>query len=345
MNLKSFNFKKVSSTKLNGWFEKEEKCYSISMNKENSLIIAGSNSKIKIYKFNPKLLKMKEIQILKEHSDDVTTLSFFKTIIYSFISGSRDLTIIIWSCQQSRKDKESLKLKWISHHKIQAHSNPITCLIFNRVENLIISGSGDNNIKFWSYNFNEAKIYYQQTIQEHVNWVYSLSINNTGNKVISCGHDQLILIIEYNNESQSWIVIQKIMTQYFGYRLSFITEDIFTFQPRSQPYFEVYKLNEESKQYIKTTCIQIQGGDESCVSLFPSIYCPSKGLLLSKNGKYLNLITIYQKENKIEFLLQQSIEMDDYLLFGTMNDDGSYLISWDDTSKTIQIYAQILNFN
>ncbi|CAD8117003.1 unnamed protein product [Paramecium primaurelia] len=173
----------------------------------------------------------------------------------------------------------------------------------------------------------------QQTITDHTSSVYGLSINQQQNKVISCGCDGQILIIEQSQQDSKWIVIQKIKVETYGQRICFINDNVFIFQPYCKEQMHVYEMNNINKQYLKTKDIIVKGGTiDNC--LFPQQYIKSKCLVVNRNGKYVNLIRT--KENG-EFKTEQSIEFGNYNLFGCMSDDGQYLITWDYSSNEIQI--------
>ncbi|CAD8213064.1 unnamed protein product [Paramecium pentaurelia] len=241
-----------------------------------------------------------------------------------FISGSQDNSIIIWSMNQNNQ--------WINQQKLNGHCGTIFCLILNNNEDLIISGSSDKTIKFWIKQNQQWLC--QQTITDHTSSVYGLSINQQQNKVISCGCDGQILIIEQSQQDSKWIVIQKIKVETYGRRICFINDNVFIFQPNCKEQMHVYEMNNTNKQYLKTKDILVKGGVSDDYCLFPQQHIKSKCLVVNKNGKYVNLIRT--KENG-EFKTEQSIEFGHQNLFGCMSDDGQYLITWDYSSKEIQI--------
>lgn len=83
------------------------------------------------------------------HENFVTTLNFFSSTPMrdSFISGSSDTTIIIWSMFTKYNPKQ---LFWNPLIKLFGHQSIVLCLVLHHEENLFISGSSDYSIKFWS---------------------------------------------------------------------------------------------------------------------------------------------------------------------------------------------------
>ncbi|CAD8119142.1 unnamed protein product [Paramecium sonneborni] len=315
-NLKPFTFEliKQNTSKQNQWY------YAITFNKDCSIVAAGCEENIKVYQH--KEGKLNQIQVLSEHTKGVITLNFMRNT-NDFISGSDDSLIIIWQANGNNE--------WNCQQKLNGHSNYIYCLQVSNNDDLIISGSGDKTIKFW---IKQSQWLCQQTITDHTDSVYSLSLNDQQNKVISCSQDHQILVIEYSLLDKKWSVIQKIKIDQFGYRLCFINDSQFTFQPRCREKMYIYEIESNTKQYRKTKEITVKCGSNDDYLLFPQQYLKSKCLLVNKNGTNVNLMR--KKENG-DFIIEQSIEFDNQLIFGQLSQDGEYIITWDYVSKEIQI--------
>ncbi|CAD8187355.1 unnamed protein product [Paramecium pentaurelia] len=314
-NIKPFNYQLIQECSI----QQSDLCRAIAIDKGCSTLLVGCESLIKVFEFNQGMIK--KIQTLKQHKDWVQTLNFMHKS-KQFISGSCDHSIIIWKCNQNNQ--------WSFKQILNGHNNSIQCLIINTNEDLIISGSGDNTIKFW---INKNQWLCQQTIKEYSQSVLGLSLNQQQNRVVSCGYDYYILIIEQSEQNQEWRLIQKITIENYGFRVCFIDNNMFTFSPYNKEEISIFELNNNNKQFTKTKSIPIKSGQD-VYARFPQQYINQKSILVCKNGEYVNLIT--KKENG-EFLTEQSIhfEVDD--LYGTMSDDGVYLITWDNKSKQIQI--------
>ncbi|CAD8204816.1 unnamed protein product [Paramecium pentaurelia] len=315
-NLKRFNYNLIQKYYIQQW----EYCYAIAINQDNSIVLAGCDSKIKIFEFKQEQLI--QIQLLSDHQSNVTTLNFMKKS-NQFISGSSDNSIIIWSMDQHNQ--------WICSQKLNEHKDLINCLLLNNNEDIIISGSNDKSIKFW---IKQNEWICSQTITDHTDDVLGLSLNEKQNRVISCDKDKLILIIEQSSQDQKWSIIQQIIVDEWGLRLCFIIDNLFIFQPYHQEKMHVYELNNNNKQYSKTKEIAVKCGNNSCYYWFPQQYIKSKCLFVNKNGQNVNLI---RKNQNGDFITQQSIEFKHYYIFGQMSENGEYLITWDYDSKAIQI--------
>ncbi|CAD8099437.1 unnamed protein product [Paramecium sonneborni] len=295
-------------------------CCAVAINKDNSLVVAGCEKKIKVYEL--KQGKLHQIQLLTEHSGRVFTLNFMKQSNH-FVSGSADDQIIIWQMIQNNQ--------WTCQQKLNGHASFIWCLLLNNNEDLIISGSNDKSIKFWD---KQKGWLCQQTISDHTNSVLSISLNTQQDKLISCSYDSQILIIEKSQKEKTWKTIQSIKVDKWGSRLCFTDNNQFTFQPNSNEQMYVYEINGGDKQFVKTKEIKVYSGSNGCDLFFVQQFIKQKCLLVNKNGFYINLI---RKKQNGEFITEQKIQFNDNSIFGSISEDGQYLITWDRNQKEIQI--------
>ncbi|CAD8097019.1 unnamed protein product [Paramecium primaurelia] len=300
--------------------KQQDVCFAIAINKDYSIVVAGCDKQIKVFEL--KESKLNQLQLLSEHQLHVQTLNFMKKSNH-FVSGGNDKTIIIWQMNHNNQ--------WTCQHKLDGHSSGICTLILNDNENLIVSGSYDSSIKFWN---KQNGWLCQQTIKVHTNSVFQISLNETQDKLVSCSGDSQILVIEYSQKDQIWTVIQMIQVEQNGYRLSFVDDNQFAFQPSSKEQMHVYEINSSNQQFVKTKQITVKSDSNTCEDLFPQQYIQSKCLLVNKNGQNINLI---RKKLNGEFETVQTIQFDHHYIFGQLSNGGEYLITWDFTSKEIQI--------
>ncbi|CAD8066614.1 unnamed protein product [Paramecium primaurelia] len=315
-NIQSFKYTKLDKLSI----QQSEYCYAIAINQDCSLIAAGSNSLINIFELKQETNKL--LQILNEHQNAIFTLNFMNKS-NSIISGSCDQSIKIWNRNQ--------QLQWYCQQTLQGHSSFIYCLILNQNQDLIISGSDDTTIKFW---INKNGWNCSQTIAVHTSNVSGLSLNNTQKQLISCGDDKLILIIENLDSIQcKWNVIQQIRLEQSGYRLCFLNDNIFAFQPNSSKSMYLYEVDNITRKYTKIKNIEVKNGN-NCNYLFPQQYIKKKQLLINKNGTTINFLNVQLND---EINLIQFIDFGTKSIFGQISETGELLITWDDKSKEIQI--------
>ncbi|CAD8158121.1 unnamed protein product [Paramecium octaurelia] len=303
----------------NNSFQEQKHCRVIAANKDCSIVAFSCYSQIIINEFNQGM--MKEIQVLNEHRDYIYTLNFMKKSD-QLISGDNGGSIIIWGISNDNL--------WYSSQLIKGHNNYIMCLLMNNQEDLIISSSGDNIIKFW---INQGEWIFQQSITNHTDSVNQISLNDQQDKIVSCGYDNTILVIEYNHQNNRWIVIQNINVDCLGFRICFINNDLFSFQPYQGNLIDFYELKSETKKFTKSKTLIVNEGNDGW-QLFPQQYIKEKQLLVSKHDKFVNFIT--KSQNNI-FYVEQSIQFNTNCTFGLLSNDGEYFIIWDDQSQQIQI--------
>ncbi|CAD8204849.1 unnamed protein product [Paramecium pentaurelia] len=243
-NLNSFQFELITQNST----KQEKGCYSIAINKDNSIVLAGCDNLIKV--FENQQGNLNQIQLLSEHTTTVYTLNFMQKS-NNFVSGSHDKQIIIWQMNESNL--------WTFQQILNGHSHSIVFLLINNNENLINSSSYDNTIKFWNKQMND-------------NLTVLIKFSEQEYKLIACSNDSKILVIKFQQLENIWSVIQKIQVDQFGYRLSFINENLFTFQPECQEYMSIYEPNSTDKKFIKTKEINVKCDSNCCDNLFPQKY-------------------------------------------------------------------------
>ncbi|CAD8129733.1 unnamed protein product [Paramecium sonneborni] len=299
--------------------KEEKRCRVFTVSKDGSIVAIGCNKHIKLYQFNQGI--MKQTHILKAHKNNVNTLNFIQKS-NQLISGDDAGSIVIW---QSNNNSQ-----WNPLETIKIHNDYISCLILDNWENFFVSCSYDTTIKFW---IKQNQWICQQTIPDHTSKVYQISINDQQDKVISCGKDNEIFVIEYSQQSKIWMLIQKIKVDCYGKRLCFINNNLFTFQPCNSNLMHVYEMNKVSREFAKTQNITINQGKDN-FSFFPQQFIKQKQILVNKHSKYVYFL---RKTEKDGFKVEQSIPFKTDELFGQLSDDGEYFISWDISSKVIQI--------
>ncbi|CAD8189365.1 unnamed protein product [Paramecium pentaurelia] len=312
----------------------------------------GKPKKINKFELNRQFINVKTFEIKEQIIEQQINLNFIKPNLRPFtfelmnqntikqevgcyaIAINNDNSIVLAGCALKLSLTRCFNTKLYEEIKsfcIWKYRQTIGSLLLNNNENFIISGSYDSSIKFWN---KQNGWLCQQTIKDHTNYVYSLSLIEKQDKLISCSLDSQIFVIEYSQNDQKWNVIQKIKVEQHGRRLSFINDNQFTFQPYIQEQMHVYYINSRNQQFFKSKQITVKSGSLCCINQFPQQYLKCKCLLVNKNGYRINLI---RKLQNGDFLTEQTIKFDHPHIFGQLSDDGEYLITWDQKSKEIQI--------
>ncbi|CAD8129955.1 unnamed protein product [Paramecium sonneborni] len=150
-------------------------------------------------------------------------------------------------------------------------------------------------------------------------------MRNTNN-FLSGSSDKLIIICDriVIVGQKKWTVRQKIKVDQYGFRLCFINNNQFTFQPYCYEQMQIYQIDSNTKQYRKTKSIAVKCGSNDDSFFFPQQYLKSKCLLVNKNGNNVNLMRM--KENN-DFIIEQSIEFGHSDIYRQLSQDGEYLIT------------------
>ncbi|CAD8069406.1 unnamed protein product [Paramecium primaurelia] len=301
---------------------KEEKCLSFAFNSDSNVLVVGCNRFIKVFQFRQGQLT--QTQILDNHKDYVRCL-YFMNRSNQFISGCNDCKIMIWSC-----DSNNL---WYCQQVLEGHTDYIRAgVIMNNREDLIISGSDDRSIRFWSKKDNQW--YCKQILNGHSNEIRSISLNISSTQLISCSTGTEIFLTQYIQNNKQWCIIQIIQTNKCGYSLKFIKDDLFTYQPYDQGFLQIYKRDQENRNFQIIQELKINSKDNRW-DFFSQQLIEEKSILLHKYGNTMNIIKINQKNN--EFSVMQSIQNSDVYLYGAMTRDGKYLVTWDSDSICIRV--------
>ncbi|CAD8083300.1 unnamed protein product [Paramecium sonneborni] len=303
--------------------KKEQKCYAFTFNTKNTLLFVGLQRSLDIYSFKHGTLKYLK-QFIK-HKEQISTLNYLKRN-QSIISTSFDNSIIVWS-QNLLSSQKFIQ-------KLSKHSNGILCLAITPFEeDWIVSGSHDETIKFWSQK--QSQWICQKSIEGNDSPIWSLSMLESGVKFISLSSYYIMVFKCVNSK---WIMNQQIEHQTFGLRVCFINNGTFIFQPEYQNFFYVYTLSKNGEYYTKTPNPPDDDAEPDD-ELFPAIYNNKKSIVLLKNMNDLQIFKVQKNKDKkkTDIKFNQLIKFKVTSVYGTLTDNGEYLITWDDHSKLIQV--------
>ncbi|CAK92786.1 unnamed protein product (macronuclear) [Paramecium tetraurelia] len=307
-----FEYQLYAQLKHKGW------CQSMAFTKGNSLLFTQFKTLIKVLCIHEG--QMNQIQILSSHKTFLTTITVLQKF-NSLISTSQEGQIHVWSMVPIAKP--------IIIKKFDAPSSLVSCLLYNESYDIIITGS-NNIINFWK---NPMKWLLIQSINDHSGAVWALSLNQNENKLISCGWDKTILITARQN-NESWVVVQKIVVKDYGYRLCFLDDDYFLYQPqftRSTVLFSISDNGCKVKQVKEISLVQNQ---KDCDAFFPMQFEKQKKIILNKFGNTIMVLKVIGKE---QIQIVQFINFNSHHVFGRMSDDGEFLVIWDESSNKLQI--------
>jgi WD40 repeat protein len=159
---------------------------SLSWSRVGNKIASGSNDNtIKIW--DGKSLEL--LKTLEGHSGSVRSVSWNHDSS-QIASGSVDDTIKIWDSSTGR-----------TLHTLEEHSNSVWSVAWNHDSSKIVSGSWDETIKIWGGTRSAFSLFgggmtwkLLKTLEGHSHWVYSVSWNHDGTKIVSGSRDNTINI-------------------------------------------------------------------------------------------------------------------------------------------------------
>ncbi|MCS6903791.1 MAG: WD40 repeat domain-containing protein [Bacteroidia bacterium] len=149
--------------------------------KKSLLAIAGSDSKIRIYRFP----SLELIQVLEYHTSSVFSICFSKTeeLLYS---AGRDAYIVVWDTTSFKKVEA-----------LPAHHFAINQIALSPSGQYLASASMDGTIKLWEAPFLRLVKVVDRTREEgHVASVNRILWLSQG-QLISCGDDKMIFQWEF----------------------------------------------------------------------------------------------------------------------------------------------------
>ncbi|CAD8195832.1 unnamed protein product [Paramecium pentaurelia] len=301
-------------------------CYAIVFDKTGSIMISCNNEEIKIWNFEQGRFKL--INKYQNHKDRVTCLVYSK-LRNNFISGSYDKTIICW---QQINQKE-----WKYSQPFQQHSGTLHCLMLNKQEDQLISGGQDDSIKVWNVDFIKNELNFQYSLDKHSNSVFSFCFNSSETVMVSCGYSDFV--IWEKGIQGNWEFQYKQDVSYFGYKLHLINDQKFLWVTLNKYILVFETQNGVFQENIKKT-IKLTKNNECYDDLyFPIIQNKDKNIILVRHKHYIYLI---REENHGKFNLMASLNCQNHEIYGTMTNNGQYLVFWDKKYENYQSY-EILN--
>ncbi|CAD8210554.1 unnamed protein product [Paramecium pentaurelia] len=300
-------------------------CQAIVFDKTGSIMISCEVKKIKIWNFE--LGKLKLINTYSKHKDNVTCLVYSK-LRNNFISGSDDKTIISW---QQINQKE-----WKCSQPFQQHNDYINCLMLNKQEDQLISGGYDNSIKVWNVDFIKNELNFQYSLDHHRNIVFSFCFNSSETVLVSCGYSEFI--IWEKGVQGKWEFKYKQDVLDYGYKLHLINDQQFLWVTNSMKIDDIFVFEIQNgvvQQNIDKTIKLIQNNQCDDNLNFPIIHNKNKNIILVRHKHHIYLIS---KLNDGTFNIIASLNCQNNEIYGTMTNNGQYLLFWDNKYEKYQSY-------
>ncbi|CAD8170477.1 unnamed protein product [Paramecium octaurelia] len=296
-----------------------EQCYAIGFNNNDSIMAAGFNHCIKIWKIINGQFFDQQI-ILKGKSEvDVAVCILFSRRVNLFVYGSYDHRIGIWN--------EISDSVWNSYNsaKNMSHSGLITCVCLNQNEDCLISGSQDKSIIIWK--INGTSIEFDQQLNKHTNTVVGININSTGNEFVSMSKNQSIII--WGKLKTMWVSTQVIDQQDvdFGQIITYLSDDkLILYQHFQRIIYTRDRFGHPFSYQQKQTLDLYKNVEQNRQFLFPTIYDIKNNLIVQKYNGNVYFLVVDQDFKLINVSMQKINKNNTF--YGKLTNNGRCLVIW-----------------
>ncbi|CAD8149878.1 unnamed protein product [Paramecium octaurelia] len=305
----------------------QQSCWAIAFNYSDSIMAAGCGENIKIWDFQDKKLIDSGI-LLEGHSDFVQCLTFSKRCNW-LVSGGLDQKIICWNQVNVNT--------WQKNQVLQSGIGDIQYLILTPAEDQIIS-TQNSKIKIWNLNIEQNTISFKQSLEMHRSTVKFICVNEDSTFLISNALDNKIILWSKQspNDWSYQCTIDRIQKD-CGNRVCFISNTTFTYQSDNQGILYIYKINnggliEAPELKVILQSERVQDGTK----LFPSIFNNKKNILIQKHENFVYILKCDQG-NTLR-MYGDPINIHSRFNYGTITNDGNYLVIWSLETKSFKIY-------
>ncbi|CAD8196431.1 unnamed protein product [Paramecium octaurelia] len=283
------------------------KCNSISFNSSGTIMISSEYQNIKVWSFTQGKIEL--LQTLQGHSNWVQCLCYSKKQ-NSFVSGIMNGLV-----------RNLINITLIGLY-------------------LLFSGSSDYTIKVWKVDFDKNELQYLYSLDKHVNYVISLSLNKSENQLVSCAQQRNQIIIWEKKEKDKYefkyFVKQSVYKE--GFKVGFIGENSFIWITGDQGINMIYNFEQREGVYqenLSKTIQLVTNYQEYDEYFFPIIYNEKRNFIIVRHKSYIYLIRD-NKKGQLQILDQLNCNTSD--IYGAMTDNGKYLVFWDFYTSGYSIY-------
>ncbi|CAD8137837.1 unnamed protein product [Paramecium octaurelia] len=307
-------------------YKQEDTCFVIEIDHKQEMMASGCGKQIRLWSF--KMGQLSDILQLEGHQDLITCLLFSK-MSRSLISASQDCQLRLW--------KQNINQTWSSSQPFYEHLGSINSIIMNYSEDILFSGSSDQSIKVWAINIdlNEFKLLYQ--LRRHTKNIIGLTLAPSESILASSGLDNQIIIWRKSSQGTydfNYVIKQSVIES--GCRLTLLNDNKLIWVSRSNEvlrFFEekdgIFRENTDERLNLKCSPMCIEQ------FYFPIFYNQNSKILALKN-KFHFYIMKQQPEGY--FLILHCIEFKSTSTFGTITNDGRFIVYWNNISQQYEIY-------
>ncbi|CAD8116159.1 unnamed protein product [Paramecium primaurelia] len=231
-------------------------------------------------------------------------------------------------------------VEWKCSQKFQQHSGTVHCLILTQDEDQLLSGGCDHSIKVWKVDFIKNELNFQYSLNNHGNSVKSFSFNESETLLISCGLDHFIIWEKGQQGKWEFKYTQPVANQ--GRKIHVINDQKFLWVTKNEYIDDILVLEYQNgvfKYNIDASIKLIMNNKCEDDAYFPIIYNKEKNILLVRHKHHIYLI---RQLNNDRFKIMTSLNCQNDVIFGTMTNNGQYLVFWDQKNLNYQSYEIVM---
>ncbi|CAD8097360.1 unnamed protein product [Paramecium primaurelia] len=310
----------ISLALVNNSIYQNETCNAISINKTDKIIATSKENTIVIWEFVDR--KMQFVTQLDRHKDYISCLVFSKKVD-CLISASYDKTILCWKKLDSNK--------WICSGLNFQHTGQINCILLNKKENQLISGSSDQRILVWDVDCNQNRLNYLYPLQLTAGDVEGLTMNDSETILVSSSNNKSIIIWRKGNDDK-WKFSTNVtkFVEEFGSRISFLNNNKFIWVSGERDSLDcICVFYEHKEEFLENNQKRInlqKNNKEFDFHLFPICYNQEKKIIIVKHKLRIYVLKEYPND---ELKIAGTITCKSTRIFGSLTNDGQFLIYWD----------------
>ncbi|CAD8157805.1 unnamed protein product [Paramecium octaurelia] len=316
-------FKEIKNRSLQTY----EACFEMAFNMDDSLFLISTYDDVQIFQFKNGFFKFVQNEY-KQKGCWIRYSTFFNQRQQIMPPEIKFVRIYPINLMSSPKYLQTLQL----------HSLPN--ILHNSQKQIIVGG---NVIQIWKIKNNSW--YCSQIInQPEQSQVYGISINDEGNTIVACCKSQKIVVLECNSTS-NWLVAQIIQVNRIGYQISFINNEVFTYQSVSERKIILYAKNKQNL-FTKRRAFKMEFGGsiycpKFCCFKFPPIFNKNKELLINKFNQKLQIIRFHKEQTnrvKWELKIEQQFKLGSFFFVGAITHNGDHLITYERREGIYQVW-------
>ncbi|CAD8203432.1 unnamed protein product [Paramecium octaurelia] len=293
-----------------------QQCNFLAFDYTSTQILASFGTILKAYLFiNEQLIFISIFQITNSRVTCIENLKQCNLFIFAMLNGQIQISSSVGMNQG----------KYIQ--KLRDHVSPIYHLQSNKNSDSIIS-CDDWKVSFF---IKQSQAQYSYSYTNNIR-ICAVSFNEIGDKLIISDYNKDIIALV--KRGTGWIKLQNFHLGKLGHGISFIGNDSFMVQEAFKT-LGYYKFVNQGQEFKRQRELKIQSYGNWGSRKFNQRYIKIKQILINKDGISLNFMKI---QDDPYFVTEFQLQFHDSSTQVALNENGSYLVTWDNFTQSIKIY-------